>query len=194
MAPLYVVIAEDHDDDYKRAETSSEVVGVFSSKERALKVAILRLVEELKDRLFQDDDTKAKAMKHELQYFCTSCQEESFNVSEGFEKLKALAEKVFGEPESTMKSSGVRCFVQEIPAAGETDAAANHLVDGEVLAEDFEEVWADDLSDVEESEADESDCSSEDFCGLEEIEENELTLLLEEAAEMFPKRTGKAAS
>ncbi|GAQ92312.1 hypothetical protein KFL_009750030 [Klebsormidium nitens] len=195
MAPLYVVTLEEHDDDYKRAEFSSEVVGVFSSKERALKVAILRLLEELKHHLFRNDDTEAKAMKQELQEFCTSCQEESFNVSEGFEKLKGLAEKAYGEPEFTMKSSGVRCFNQEIPAVGQTAASADHIIDGEMLEpEDFDEAWADDLSDVEESEADESDCSSEDFRELEEMEEDEVTLLRQEAAEACPEKTGTAAS
>lgn len=175
MAPLFAVLAKDHDDDYKRAETSSKLVGVFSSEERALKVAILRFIDEIRERLLDRDDKKGKSLTEALNKFCTSCTEESFDVREGFEKVQDLAEKAYGEPEFTMESSGVRYFVQEVPAI-------DQVIDGEVLAEDFDEAWIDELSDQEDFKPDNSDVSSDDS-ELEEMDEDELTLLAQKAVE-----------
>jgi hypothetical protein len=190
------VTSEDDYDDYKRASTESSVIGVYSTEQRALKVAILRLVEEmlevLEDRYFSKES--ARSFEAEVRELCEHCEDETFDVSIGFEEAKALLEKMYGEGEFTMQSSGTRYFVHKMPAVDEE------------LGPDFDKAWTDEFSGLasfhpnedklpdsdneegvnSESSDSESDSSDEDFEGIEQMEEDELGLLQKEAAEDLP--------
>lgn len=140
VAPLYIVMLEDHFDDYKRADTISSVVGVFSSRERAFKVAILRLIEVMQEHIEDGERANPKIAK-KLDSFCRACKGDAFDVSKGLQDAQDLIEKVYGEPDfCTTKASGIRFFVQEVRAV------IDQTVEGDHLGEDFDKKWADKIS------------------------------------------------
>jgi hypothetical protein len=132
MTTIYIVLLDYWYDDYKRAEGSSSVVGVFTDKNKAYRIGLKeeaennliyhndRLPEKDSDESDKDPDNESEESDETDEEPATAYKKKTkeLDTCEVFddafmETWEEIREDYLGEPEYTMNSSGYRFQIQE---------------------------------------------------------------------------------
>ncbi|KAG0049039.1 hypothetical protein BGZ83_006115 [Gryganskiella cystojenkinii] len=114
---VYIVMQMGHYD-YKRAETTTEVVAIYRECEPAYKLAHEEQLEYMRDRYCfkvedeEDDDDEENSSLSKTKYTRDE-KDESWKVS--YEKLIRIYDSCLGEPMYTLMASQTRYVVVEHP-------------------------------------------------------------------------------